>query len=119
MILVKRCLLILSVSVLIACADKPESEYSGGFSLVCDYFQALQELKNISEMDYVQRNDFIVGKVTHNIPDSDATASWLAVSSAASEDRYEIFKMGAEEALETEWECNAMKILAPTTGAVE
>lgn len=119
MIFVNRCLLVLSMSALIACADQQEPEYTGGFSQVCGYFQELQELKGISEMDYIQRNDFIVEKVTDNIPDSDATVSWTAVSSAVPEDRYEIFKMGAEEALEVEWECNAMKALAPTTGVVE
>lgn len=73
-------------------------------------------LGNASEMSAEQRNEFIIDKLAENIPSSSATISWDAVSYAVPEDRYEIFKTGAESELGKEWNCSAMEQFAPLTG---
>lgn len=110
---------VLFMGVLVACSDKLDNTKRSDFDLVCDYFQELREQKNIDKMTFVQRNGFIEGKITKALPGSYVKDSWEAISSAVPEDRYEIFKMGAEEVLGLEWSCSAMKILAPITGVVE
>lgn len=67
-------------------------------------------------MSSEQRNDFITEKLEKNIPSSAATMSWEAISYAAPEDRYEIFKTGAESELDKTWQCPSMEKLAPLTG---
>ncbi len=117
--LIKWSVCVLSVVVLLACSDKVETENESGFEVICDSFQDLQKHKNITQMTHLQRNDFIVEKLSKTPPEDYAKISWEAVSSASPEVRYEIFKMGAEEALGESWHCDAMESLAPTTGVVE
>lgn len=86
------------------------------FDLVCSYFQDLKKVDNVNSMSAEQRNKFIIDKISKNIPSHSAAQSWDAVSYAVPEERYEIFKIGAESSLDQEWNCSAMEELAPLTG---
>ena len=90
------------------------------FDKVCVYFEALEKVPTQKTMTHQDRNQFILKKIEQNLgPHSDATIAWEAVSYAASEQRYELYKSGAESTLKTSWECNAMKDLANITGVFE
>lgn len=101
---------------LLGCAD---NSANNDFQAVCAYFQELEKLENVNALTAEQRNNFIVVRIKKNISDSAASISWEAVSYAAPEQRYEIFKMGAESELKETWSCPAMEKLAPLTGAAE
>jgi hypothetical protein len=102
---------------LLGCADNGET--TNDFQAVCTYFQELEKLENVNSLTAEERNKFIVALIEKNIPASAASISWGAVSYAVAEQRYEIFKMGAESELKETWDCPAMEKLAPLTGAVE
>lgn len=102
---------------LLGCSEKKETK--DDFQVVCEYFQELEKLENIDEMTFEDRNDFILTRIEKNISGSAVNVSWEAVSYAAPEQRYEIFKMGAESELNKVWDCSSMERLAPLTGAVE
>ncbi len=102
---------------LFGCSEKLAT--NNDFQAVCAYFQELEKLEDVDALTAEQRNNFIVVRIKKNISDSAASISWEAVSYAAPEQRYEIFKMGAESALNETWNCPAMEKLAPLTGAVE
>lgn len=90
------------------------------FDRVCQYFEDLSREPLVEEMSYLERNEFIVQRISENLSRwSDARASWEAVSSAVSEQRYELFKTGAESVLRRTWHCSAMEKLAPGTGVFE
>lgn len=104
-------------SSLIGCAENKEPKNS--FQVVCESFQELEKMASVDSMTPEDRNNFIVSRIEKNIPDSAAHVSWEAVSYAVSEQRYEIFKMGAESELKEAWDCPSMRNLAPLTGAFE
>lgn len=99
------------------CTDNYET--INDFQAVCTYFQELEQQENVNSLTAEDRNKFIVARIEQNIPASAASVSWEAVSYAVAEQRYEIFKMGAESELKETWDCPAMEKLAPLTGAVE
>lgn len=107
---------LLSVGLL-GCADKNKT--TNDFQAVCTYFQELEKQENVNSLTAEERNKFIVARIEQNIPASAVSISWEAVSYAVAEQRYEIFKMGAESELKETWDCLAMEKLAPLTGAVE
>lgn len=115
-ILIASTCVVLSAGLL-GCADN--SETTNDFQAVCTYFQELEKLESVNSLTAEGRNKFIVTLIEKNIPASDASISWEAVSYAVAEQRYEIFKMGAESVLKETWDCPAMEKLAPLTGAVE
>lgn len=87
------------------------------FDEVCLHFQALQAVLNVDAWTHQQRNDFIMNKITNNLPaTSNARAAWEAIASATPEQRYMLFKSSAESVLNARWQCPAMKTLAPKTG---
>lgn len=116
-----KCLFLLAGMVLnvglLGCADNNES--TNDFYAVCTYFQELEKFENVDSLTVEERNKFIVARIEQNIPASAASISWEAVSYAVAEQRYEIFKMGAESELKAAWDCPSMEKLAPLTGAVE
>ena len=111
-------LTVLSLIVFFTACSK-DVENVSDFDLVCQYFQELEQSDNLMQMSSDQRNSFIFDKININIPNSNAGASWGAVSHAEPEQRYDIFQMGAEEVLGINWQCKAMKSLADSTGANE
>ncbi len=116
-----KCLFLLTGMVLSVglsgCAEN--KGVTNDFQAVCTYFQELERLENVGLLTAGERNNFIVALIEKNIPASAASASWEAVSYAVAEQRYEIFKMGAESELRETWSCPAMEKLAPLTGAFE
>lgn len=86
------------------------------FDMVCRYFYELEKLVESEQLTSDQRNDFIMSRLDENLPASPARTSWEAVSYAIPEDRYEIYKTGAESALGVDWSCRPMEKLAPLTG---
>ena len=90
------------------------------FDRVCHYFEALEKSPKQENLSSQERNQFILKKINQNLdPHSDAKIAWEAISRATSEQRYELFKSGAESALKNNWECSAMKRLANVTGVFE
>ena len=90
------------------------------FDKVCQYFEDLSQEPLVEKMSYLERNEFIVQRIKENLPQwSNARASWEAISSAVSEQRYELFKTGAESVIHRSWNCSAMEKLAPRTGVFE
>tara|TARA_R100000656_G_scaffold32180_1_gene27960 strand:- start:140 stop:496 length:357 start_codon:yes stop_codon:yes gene_type:complete len=104
-------------AALLGCADNNKA--TNDFQAVCTYFQELERQENVNSLTTEERNKFIVARIEQNIPASAASVSWDAVSYAVAEQRYEIFKMGAESELKETWDCPAMEKLAPLTGAIE
>jgi hypothetical protein len=102
---------------LFGCTDNNDAP--NDFQAVCTYFEELVKLENVNSLTAEDRNKFIVARIEQNIPASAASISWEAVSYAVAEQRYEIFKMGAESELKETWDCPTMERLAPLTGAVE
>lgn len=105
------------VSVLYGCADSSSSSPSGSsFDLVCSAFDMLDSNANYESMSNLERNEFITKQIHKLTPNSNAAMAWDAVSSAQSDQRYEIFKIAAEEVTGQEWHCDSMKHLASITG---
>ena len=104
-------------AALLGCADNNET--TNDFQAVCTYFQELDRQEDVNSLTTEERNKFIVARIEQNIPASAASVSWEAVSYADAEQRYEIFKLGAESELKEDWNCPSMEKLAPLTGAVE
>lgn len=111
-------LTVLSLIVFFTACSKDVKNVSD-FDLVCQYFQELERSNDLTQMSNRQRNSFIVEKINTNIPNSNAGASWEAVSYADPEQRYDIFQIGAEEVLGAKWQCKAMQSLAGSTGAAQ
>jgi len=104
--------------VLSACIST--TNQANDFDLVCHYFEALEKSPQQISLSHKERNQFIVKKINQNLdPQSDAKIAWEAISRAVSEQRYELFKSGAESVLKNKWECKAMKRLANVTGVFE
>ena len=102
---------------LFSCSQEtPDPPSSQGYLKICHAFDALKKLEKLASMTPTQRNEFIVAKLIKAAPNSNAKISWDAVSSAAPEDRYEIFQYGADSLLNTNWECESMKQLVSSTG---
>ena len=106
-------ILIFIAVALYRCSDNAKLN---DFDMVFVYLQELEKHDNSSSMSIDQRNQFIVEKLSKNAPSSPAMASWEAVSYAVPEDRYELFKTGAEAELKRDWDCPSMEKLAPLTG---
>lgn len=110
---VKFYLFFLIVTVLCGCSKSDTDSPAGSsFDLVCSAFEQLEADANAESMSKAGRNEFITKKIIQLTPNSDAATSWAAVSSAQAEQRYEIFKFGAEQVTGEEWHCDSMKRLA-------
>ncbi len=101
------------------CAAFAFDVQAGGndFDLICGYFEKLDKLPGVDAMSTVERDDFILDKIAHQLPEaSGARAAWVAIDSAVAEQRYELFQSAAESTLNTPWQCAAMKKWASRTG---
>lgn len=120
-LLMSKCFFIFTAMALSAgllgCTEKVAVK--NDFQAVCTYFQELDRQENVNSFTAGERNKFIVARIKKNIPASAASISWKAVNYAVAEQRYEIFKIGAESELKETWDCPAMEKLAPLTGTVE
>lgn len=97
-------------------ATSAQAEQSD-FDAVCQYFEQLAKLGNVATLSNIQRNDFIIDKISKNLPQtSNARAAWVAIDSAVPEMRYELFKSAAESVLNKQWQCSTMEKWGPKTG---
>lgn len=113
-------LLIFLSSHLIASEKLTNKELDNNFDKICNYFQALKKLSKQKTLTHLERNRFIIDKINHELKsDSNAKLAWEAISFATSEQRYELFKSGAESVLNRKWDCDEMKQLAKITGEFE
>ena len=88
------------------------------FDKVCEYFQQLEQLPKIDTMTSLQRNSFVMERISQNLrPESDARVAWEAIANADAAQRYELFKSSAESVHSGSWQCPSMKKLAIKTGA--
>jgi len=55
----------------------------------------------------------------HLPANSNATATWTAISSAVPDQRYLLFKSVADSLQHKKWHCKSMEKLAPKTGHFE
>jgi hypothetical protein len=87
------------------------------FDIVCNIFKELQNKPDLDKLSNQQRVAFITQRINKSLDTSSAARiSWEAVVSAVPEQRYKIFKSGAEEVLNQSWACEPMSDLASTTG---
>lgn len=102
--------IVLIILLLISCNKNKEND----FDIVCDVFA---EINNIDEeMSPIKRGRITLEKTRNRLDDtSTARIWWETVISAQKDQRYSIYKRGAEDALEREWECKPMQELAPVT----
>jgi hypothetical protein len=96
---------------LVACAADND------FDIVCHIFKELQNNPDLDKLSDQQRAAFVAQRINKSLDASSAARiSWEAVVSAEPEQRYEIYKSGAEEVLNQSWACEPMNKLASTTG---
>ena len=87
------------------------------FDTVCSVFKALQASPNLAKLSPQQRQAFVTEHIDKMLDKSSAARiSWEAVAAADPDQRYEIFKSGAEDVLGKSWECESMRQLAATAG---
>jgi len=90
------------------------------FDKVCHFFSSLEDKNNQRSMSHKERNQFISGKISNQLSShSNARIAWEAIAFASSEQRYALFKSGAESVIKRKWDCDAMKRLAHITGEFE
>lgn len=104
--------------IIFGCAKQESPQKESSFDLACNVFNTLALKSDFKTLSHTQRNAFIVKKLNELAPNSPATLSWDAVSYADPQQRYEIFKAGAEATLEKSWSCESMKNIVSITGAV-
>lgn len=100
------------------CAKQESPQKESSFDLACNVFNTLALKSDFKTLSHTQRNEFIVKKLNELAPNSLAILSWDAVSYADPQQRYEIFKAGAEATLEHPWSCASMKNIVSISGAV-
>ncbi len=87
------------------------------FNKVCGYFELLETELKTSKLSITERFKFIDEKVKSELePDSNARLSWEVVIYGEPDVRYRLYKTSVEEITKTDWHCEAMKKLIPTTG---
>lgn len=106
-------LLPLSSSMLSGCNNVSEND----FDKVCGYFQQLEQLPRADTMTHIERNEFILNKISQGLQaESNARVAWEAISYAEKDERYSLFKSAAEDVHSSIWDCPAMEKLAAKTG---
>lgn len=114
-----KSLLMVSFAMVALFGCSPENKIRD-FDMVCGYFGELNAVRNLADMNYEQRNEFIMERIMANLSErSNARVGWEAISSAQSDQRYELFKSAADSIQNGDWHCEPMKELAASTGWFE
>ena len=99
--------------------------FSGGMDLesasdydqVCEYFDQLQDEISTKTLTPKQRGQFISDRVNKHLGElSHARELWEVIRYAVPEERYEMFKVTAEEQTGKAWECESMRRLISSAG---
>lgn len=93
--------------------SNPTSDYDR----ICGYFDQLKDQISEKILTASKREQFISERVNKGIPQqSDARTLWEVIRYAVPGERYEMFKVTAEEQVGHSWECASMEQLISTTG---
>lgn len=113
----RKILLQLISNAILICFSLTAASAENDFDIVCGIFSVLQNKSDLAKLSPQQRGAFVIERVKNNLDvTSNARVSWEAIVSAVPNQRYEIFKYGAEEVLGKPWTCRPMEQLAATAG---
>ena len=94
-----------------------DPEPASDYDQVCRYFDQLQNEISSKTLTPKQRGQFISDRVAMHLEEqSHARELWEVIRYAVAEERYEMFKVTAEEQTGKTWSCKSMRQLASSAG---
>lgn len=86
-------------------------------SIVCAAFQDLENKADLASMSAESRYAFLNNQIEGKLSVRGGVREiWDVLPTAASDSKYSFFRMAATELLETDWDCEAMRRVAPSLG---
>lgn len=107
--------LLASIIMLFLAACSSDLTATRDFDRVCQAFEALSQLDGLDVMSPGDRDLFVFDQIKDIDDYSDAKVGWdVARSVVPVEERYDLFKEAVDSIVGGDWNCAAMKDLAPS-----